>query len=367
MVRFSKSRGCNSPVGSNPTLSALSELMDDATFAEDDEPTAASTTIVVTQLNAGERLDQFVASQIPGTSRSEVQRWMDPATANGASVRVNGGSAKPSYKIRPTDVISICSAPRPPLHVEPEQIPITIVHEDDHILVVDKARGMVVHPAPGTPNGTLVNALLGYTSHLSNQGEAFRPGIVHRLDRDTGGLIVVARTDYAHANLQAQIQSRNAKREYQAVVWGRPPFKTADVNAPIGRHPTDRKKMAVITSDDHSARHAVTHIEVLESLHCFSLLHARLETGRTHQIRVHCAFAGYSIVGDPLYGGIRQVPPLRDTALTHRIAAAITNLGGQALHAVKLTFDHPVTGERLEFRSPLPPPMQHLVDVLQAE
>ncbi len=368
MVRFSKSRGCNSPVGSNPTLSALCIYMDDVAFDEDDaEDSQPGITLAVDRANSGERLDQFIASQLDGTSRSEVQRWIELESANGANITVNGAKCKSSYKIRAGDLIHVVSAPRPPVNAQPENIPITVVYEDDHILVVDKARGMVVHPAPGSPNGTLVNALLGYTSLLSTAGEGFRPGIVHRLDRDTGGLMVVARTDTAHANLQAQIQSRNAKREYQALVWGQPQFKTADVDAPIGRHPNDRKKMAVITTGDHTARHAVTHLEVLENLHCFSLLHARLDTGRTHQIRVHCAFAGHSIVGDPLYGGIRSLPNLNNSTLSRRISSGMDDLHGQALHAVKLSFNHPLTGERLTFTSPLPPAMLQLINILRSE
>ncbi len=366
MVRFSKSRGCNSPVGSNPTLSVLRENMDDTVFEEDDEaPDSQGKTLIVPDIHSGERLDQFIVSMIPSTSRSEVQRWLDADGVNGGSILVNGTVYKASYRVRSGDIVTVVPSPRPPMHAQPEDLPLNIVYEDEHLLVIDKARGMVVHPAPGSPSGTLVNALLGYTSRLSGTGEGFRPGIVHRLDRDTGGLMVVARTDSAHAHLQAQIQSRNAKREYQALVWGHPQFKTADVNVPIGRHPTDRKKMAVITTGEHAARHAVTHLEVLESLQSFSLLHARLDTGRTHQIRVHCSFAGFSIVGDQLYGGMRQLPALRNALLAQRISAAIGNLHGQALHAVKLSFNHPGNGERLEFHSLLPPPMQQLIDILR--
>jgi len=209
--------------------------------------------------------------------------------------------------------------------------------------------------------------VLAHARDLSGIGGEIRPGIVHRLDKDTGGLLVVAKTDNAHHALQAQIQTRRAERRYRALVWGIPRFEQATVEAPIGRHPIDRKKMAVLTDPRHTARPARTDLFVRRTLagH-FALLEAKLQTGRTHQIRVHCAYIQHPIVGDPLYGGLRKLPAAFPSERRARLEQAIQDLNGQALHAYSLAFDHPRTGERLAFTVPLPPPMQALLDLLEA-
>jgi 23S rRNA pseudouridine1911/1915/1917 synthase len=316
--------------------------------------------------NAGLRLDVFVARNWSAVTRSEAQRLIDMPPEAVEGVRVNDQRARANYRLRSGDIVTF-SRPLPlPADVRPEAIPLDIVYEDADLLVIDKARGMVVHPAPGAASGTLVNAVLAHAVDLSGIGGELRPGIVHRLDKDTGGLLVVAKNDTAHRSLQAQIQARTAQRRYQALVWGLPRFTEAAVDAPIGRHPTDRKKMAVVTDPRYVAREAQTDLTVLGTYHdTFALLEARLHTGRTHQIRVHCAYIHHPIVGDPAYGGTRQLPSKPFTTAQHAaIEAAIDGLAGQALHAYSLAFDHPRTGERLAFTVPLPPPIQNLLDLL---
>jgi 23S rRNA pseudouridine1911/1915/1917 synthase len=317
--------------------------------------------------DAGVRLDVFVAAALPDATRSEARRLIELPEDAAEGVRVNARREKPGYRLRPGDVVTARRPAAAPVAAQPEAIPLTIVYEDADLLVIDKARGMVVHPAPGAESGTLVNAVLAHADDLSGIGGEQRPGIVHRLDKDTGGLLVVAKNDAAHRHLQAQIEARTAERRYQALVWGAPSFATAIVDAPIGRHPTDRKKMAVVTDPRRTARSAVTHLTVRESFHgAFALVDARLETGRTHQIRVHCAYVHHPIVGDPAYGGSRRVPahalPVERRAAVER---AIDALGGQALHACSLAFTHPRTGERLQFSVDLPRPMQELLSLLR--
>ena len=316
---------------------------------------------------AGMRLDVFVAAALEGATRSEAQRLIELPDLVEEGVRVNGRREKPNYRLRVGDIVSGRRPQSRPAAAQPEAIPLSIVFEDADLLVIDKARGMVVHPAPGAESGTLVNAVLAHAADLSGIGGEQRPGIVHRLDKDTGGLLVVAKNDASHRHLQAQIEARTAERRYAALVWGQPAFVNATVDAPIGRHPSDRKKMAVVTDPRRTARAALTHLSLQESFRAtFALLEARLETGRTHQIRVHCAYIHHPIVGDPVYGGVRKTPaqpfsPER-RALIER---AIEELNGQALHAYSLAFTHPRTAERLAFTVPLPPSMQHLLNLLR--
>jgi 23S rRNA pseudouridine1911/1915/1917 synthase len=318
----------------------------------------------VEQAQAGQRLDLFLTAVLTAVTRAEAQRLIAAPEA----VRVNARPEKANYRVRTGDLIVVQRPALEPTHVLPEPIPLTIVYEDADLLVIDKARGMVVHPAPGAERGTLVNAVLAHAADLSGIGGERRPGIVHRLDKDTGGLLVVAKNDAAHRSLQAQIQARTAQRHYLALIWGVPDFAQAVVDAPIGRHPVDRKKMAVVTDPRWTARPAQTELTVRERFSgAFALLEARLQTGRTHQIRVHCAYIHHPIVGDPLYGGLRRVPAnVYSSASRAALERAITDLGGQALHAYSLAFDHPRTGERLHFTVPLPPPMQALLDLLHA-
>jgi 23S rRNA pseudouridine1911/1915/1917 synthase len=319
---------------------------------------------------SGGRLDAFVAARVSQISRSAARRLIEAG-----AISVNGDPAEPSYKVRPGDVIEIdYTAPREHLdRIEPEPIPLDIVYEDDHLLVVNKEKGMVVHPAPGAWTGTLVNALIAHCGNLAERGGRVRPGIVHRLDKDTSGLMVVAKTDAAHASLGRQVQSRTARRRYLALVWGDPKWDEKKVDAPIGRHPVDRKRMAVL--DDAALRgrtlrrrEAQTRLRVLERYGVMALVEAELATGRTHQIRVHCAHLGHPVVGDAVYGGAGcgavsgGAKHTSDPVLDRLVA----ELDGQALHAAYLSFTHPHTGERVEHTCPVRDEMQRLIEHLRS-
>lgn len=279
----------------------------------------------------GQRLDGYIAGQLPQLTRSAVQKLL----AEG-NIQVQGTPAAKSLRVKEGWEVRV-SLPEPEeTTVLPQNIPLDIVYEDDDLLVVNKPKGMVVHPAPGNPDGTLVNALLAHCGNsLSGINGVIRPGIVHRIDKDTSGLLMVAKNDVAHQGLAAQIQEHSFTREYEAVVCGNLREDRGMVNAPIGRHPVDRKKMAV--TEKHS-RPAVTHFQVLARYGSFTHVRLQLETGRTHQIRVHMAYLGHPVAGDPVYGPKK----------------VITSLQGQCLHAKKIGFVHPVTREYLEFSSPLP-------------
>lgn len=309
---------------------------------------------------AGQRLDAFISANLPDLSRSAVGRLIDEGR-----VTVSGDVVKPSYKVKSGDEIVVEVPPPAPTDIQAEEIPLDIIYQDSDIIVINKPRGMTTHPAPGSPEGTLVNALLAAVTDLSGVGGVERPGIVHRLDKDTSGLIVVAKNDAAHVSLQDQIQKRTAGRKYIALVWGDTRFEKAVVDAPIGRHMTDRKKMAVITGEGQS-RTAVTDLTLIERLGGFTLLEAALRTGRTHQIRVHCTYIGHPVVGDPTYGSKRQLPGRFTTLAKMEFNKLVEAVGGQALHAYKLSFDHPRTGEHMEFDASIPPTMQALIDWLKA-
>lgn len=317
--------------------------------------------------DADVRLDVFLAERLPHVSRARIQRLIGTH-----AVLVNGRPGKAGERTRPGDEVTVeVPAPRRSDKAEPEAIPLDIVYEDPDILVVNKAKGLVVHPAPGSETGTLVNALLAHCTDLSGIGGVQRPGIVHRLDKDTSGLMVVAKNDLAHESLSRQIQVRTAVRKYNALLWGRLPFKHAVIDAPISRHPDDRKRMTVMEDagppgEMHGARPAVTEVRLLEHLIDFSWIEAILQTGRTHQIRVHCAFAGYPVVGDATYGGLRKVrADLVRGATLQSLNARIAALHGQALHAHFLSFDHPRTKQRLQFHAPLPDEIADLLDFLR--
>jgi 23S rRNA pseudouridine1911/1915/1917 synthase len=289
---------------------------------------------------AGQRLDHFLAGQEPFLSRSQVQRLMDKGL-----VLVNARQARPSLRLRAGDLIRMTVPPPEQVTLVPEAIPLDIVYEDQDLLVVNKPAGLVVHPAVGHHRGTLVNALLDHCPDLSGIGGYLRPGIVHRLDKDTSGLLLVSKSDLAHQGLSAGLKAHQIKRKYLALVCGELRSGQGLIDAPLGRDPKDRKRIAVVAG----GRTAVTHYGIKERFSGYTLLDVELETGRTHQIRVHLAYAGYPVAGDPVYGPRRN--PL--------------GLPGQALHAYRIVFTHPRTGEPLAFEAPLPPVFEDALALLR--
>ena len=295
------------------------------------------------------RLDKALADA-SGLSRERVKRLI----ANGAVLVRGREAANPSAKVAAGAAFAIDLPPVATLAAEPQDIPLAIVFEDEHLVVVDKPAGMVVHPAAGNRDGTLVNALLHHCSgRLSGINGVARPGIVHRIDKDTSGLLVVAKTDAAHEGLAAQFAAHSVARRYLAVCAGLPNPSEGTVATRLGRSDADRKKMAVLPGDSTRGKRAVTHYHTLRRLGAASLIECRLETGRTHQVRVHCASIGHPLLGDPVYGRIPR--PLRE--LLDRL-----DFRRQALHAAELGFVHPVTGESLYFRAELPRDILELID-----
>jgi 23S rRNA pseudouridine1911/1915/1917 synthase len=299
--------------------------------------------------HAGVRLDAYLASQIEGWSRARLQRLIESE-----DVLVNGHAAKPSYKLREQDEIEVELIAPPADRFEPENIPIEIVYEDESLVVVNKPAGLVVHPAAGTPSGTLANALAYHFQQLPNAG--VRPGIVHRLDRDTSGLLVVAKTEAALENLSDQFRDRTVFKSYVALVHGRVLSDSGRIDQPLARDPSNRTRMAVV----RGGRNALTLYRVRRSLQRFTLLDVELKTGRTHQIRVHLAWLKHPVVGDETYGGGRD-----NTIQDARLRARIRNLDRHFLHAEKLGFTHPATGEFVKFESPLPGELSELLSVIE--
>ena len=292
---------------------------------------AESFAFAVEENQVGLRLDKYLAEQFPDKTRTSLQKLID-----NQAVLVNGQESSKNYKLKAQDCVTV-EIPEPvELDVRPQNIPLEIVYEDDALLVVNKPKGMVVHPAPGNPDGTLVNALLYHCGDsLSGINGVIRPGIVHRIDKNTSGLLMIAKNDAAHQSLAAQIKEHSFLREYEAVVYGRVQEDSGTVCAPIGRSKADRKKMCVTAQN---SKEAVTHFTVLRRYRRFTHIRCRLETGRTHQIRVHMAYLGHPVAGDEVYGPKK----------------VITQLGGQCLHAKVLGFVHPVTGQWMQFDSDLP-------------
>lgn len=291
-----------------------------------------------------QRLDLWLSHQMPDFSRSRLQTLI----AQG-NVKVNSEiCTSKKVTVKKGDRIEVGFPESEPLDLQPEAIPLDILYEDDSLIILNKPAGLVVHPAAGHPDGTLVNALLAHCP-LAEIGGVQRPGIVHRLDKDTSGAIVIAKTDLVHQHLQAQLQAKTARRDYLGIVYGSPKTESGTVDLPIGRHPTDRKKMAVV-SVEKGGRTAVTHWQIKERLGNYTLVQFQLETGRTHQIRVHSAQIGHPLVGDPVYSS------------GHSIGV---NLPGQALHAWRLKLQHPVSGECIEAIAPLPETFHTLLDVLR--
>ena len=297
----------------------------------------------VNKEDAGKRVDAWLAAQMEDMTRSAVQRLLEEGR-----ITVGGKVPAKNYKLNGTECLEVTLPDPVPVDVVPQDIPLDVVYEDEDVIVVNKPKGLVVHPAPGHPDGTLVNALLHHCGDsLSGIGGELRPGIVHRIDRDTSGLIIAAKNDFAHQKLAAQLQDHSLARVYRCIVTGNLKEDSGTVDAPIGRHPVDRKKMAVVAD----GRHAVTHWQVLERFPGFTYVECRLETGRTHQIRVHMAHTGHPILGDTVYGNKKAVPGLQ----------------GQCLHAVGLRFLHPRTGELVEVGCGLTEEFEKQLRKLQAK
>ncbi|WP_270181804.1 RluA family pseudouridine synthase [Alkalihalobacillus sp. CinArs1] len=291
--------------------------------------------------NKGQRIDKVIPTFDQDWSRSQVQTWIKEE-----QVQVNGEVVKGNYKVSENDEI-VVSVPEPEtLEVVPEDLDLDIVYEDQDVLVVYKPRGMVVHPAPGHPSGTLVNGLMHQVRDLSGINGVIRPGIVHRIDKDTSGLLMVAKNDHAHESLVKQLQAKTVNRRYKAIVHGNIQHDVGTIDAPIGRDKQDRQKMTV--TDEHS-RDAVTHFKVLERYDHYTYVECQLETGRTHQIRVHMKYIDHPVAGDPKYGPRKKTLPI----------------DGQALHAGVLGFKHPVTEEWLEFSREVPEDMEKLLTRLR--
>ncbi|MFH1007954.1 MAG: RluA family pseudouridine synthase [Candidatus Latescibacterota bacterium] len=312
---------------------------------------------LVLEDEAGRRVDQFLAEQELGCSRSYLQKLI-----GAGHVIINGVQPKSSYAIRPGDRVFV-TLPEPiPTHLDPEEIPLDIFLEDEHLLVLNKPAGMVVHPSSGHRTGTLVHALLHHCKHLSGIGGVLKPGIVHRLDRDTSGLLVVAKDDETHRELSRQFGERTIARTYLALVWGTPEPPEGRIEKPIGRSSSDRKKMAV--TEKGRGRFAATRYRVTDEFDFLSCLSLGLETGRTHQIRVHMSHIGHPVFGDPIYSGREK--QLKGIAPDYRIQARsfLAQMPRQALHAATLGFVHPKTGEPREFSAEMPEDMKSLLDVV---
>ena len=298
--------------------------------------------VVFTAEEKGQRLDVFVVERFPELSRSHVQKLIEQG-----NVLVDGSVRKANYKLRGGEAVQVTVPQAEPISVEPEDIPLDILYEDKDIIVVNKARGMVVHPASGVYSGTLVNALLYHCQDLSGINGEIRPGIVHRLDKDTSGVMVCAKNDTAHLDLAEQIRTKTAHRTYWAIVHGNIKEEAGIIKGDIGRHPTDRKKMAIVREN---GKPAVTHFKVLERFGEYTLVECQLETGRTHQIRVHMTSIGHPLINDPKYGPKKSSP---------------FAINGQALHSLQLTLTHPVTKEEMTFTAPLPTDMEKILTGLR--
>ena len=292
-----------------------------------------------------DRLDRYLSQELSDLSRSRIQQLIEQG-----HVQINNLiCTSKKINLKTGDLITLDIPAVQPLAIIAENIPLDILYEDDELIIINKPAGLVVHPAPGHPDGTLVNAILAHCPNLPGIGGIQRPGIVHRLDKDTTGAIAIAKTDLAYQHLQAQLQAKTARREYLGLIYGVPKTETGSIDLPIGRNPQDRKRMAIVSIED-GGRNAVTHWRVKERFGNYTLIHFQLETGRTHQIRVHSAKMGHPIVGDPIYSS------------GHSLGV---NLPGQALHAWKLQLQHPVAGNLVEVTAPLPRSFATLLEVLR--
>ena len=313
-------------------------------------------TVTVSEDKAGMRLDRLLADAIPVLSRTRLQALI----AGGlVEARGRGPILDPARRVLAAEMFAVVVPPAAPAAPRPQSIPMDVVYEDAHLIIVDKPAGLVVHPAPGNPDGTLVNALLAHCpGGLSSIGGDFRPGIVHRLDKETSGLIVVAKSDEAHLGLVRQFSEHSVERAYYATVWGVPRPPRGKIDKPVGRCPTNRKKMAVVA---RGGKPALTHYTVVKEFgRSASLVECRLATGRTHQIRVHMAAIGHPLFGDAVYGGGRN----RVRTLPEPMRSSFPSLRGQALHAYLIGIIHPVTAERIRFESNLPQQFKALLEFL---
>ncbi|MFY0744816.1 RluA family pseudouridine synthase [Solibacillus silvestris] len=297
-------------------------------------------TLTIEEL-AGERIDKALSQMEESWSRSQIGNWLDEER-----ILVNGAPVKAKYKVKQGDVIEVTIPEVEDLEIVPEDLDLDIVYEDADVLVVNKPRGMVVHPAPGHASGTLVNGLMHHCKDLSGINGVARPGIVHRIDKDTSGLLMVAKNDVAHESLVNQLVEKSVTRKYTALVHGHIAHEKGTIDAPIGRDQKDRQKQAVVDK----GKHAVTHFQVIERFGEFTLVECRLETGRTHQIRVHMNYIGFPLAGDPKYGPRKTI-----------------DFDGQVLHAGVLGFVHPVTKEYLEFEAPLPEDFKQLLEEMRGK
>ncbi|MBO1053465.1 MAG: RluA family pseudouridine synthase [Dolichospermum sp. DET73] len=292
-----------------------------------------------------DRLDRYLSQELSDLSRSRIQQLIEQG-----HVQINNLiCTSKKINLKTGDLITLEIPTVQPLAIIAENIPLDILYEDDELIIINKPAGLVVHPAPGHPDGTLVNAILAHCPNLPGIGGIQRPGIVHRLDKDTTGAIAIAKTDLAYQHLQAQLQAKTARREYLGLIYGVPKTETGSIDLPIGRNPQGRKRMAIVSIED-GGRNAVTHWRVKERFGNYTLIHFQLETGRTHQIRVHSAKMGHPLVGDPIYSS------------GHSLGV---NLPGQALHAWKLQLQHPVSGNLVEVTAPLPRSFATLLEVLR--
>jgi len=312
------------------------------------------------EVNPGQsmlRIDKYLSTRIENVSRTRVQ-----AAAQAGNILVNDIPVKPNYRVKPLDIIQVL-LPNPPREIEliPQDLPVKVIYEDDDLIVVDKAAGMVVHPAYGNYSGTLMNALMFHFRDLPlfQTGE-LRPGLVHRIDKNTSGLLVVAKNEYAHNKLARQFFNHTTGRRYLALVWGTPDPAEGTITGHVGRNVRDRKIMQVF-SDGSQGKHAVTHYKVIEEFSYVSLIECRLETGRTHQIRVHMAWSGHPIFNDEEYGGHRILKGTTFSKYQQFVRNCFELLPRQALHAQTLAFDHPVTGKRISFEAPIPPDMEAVI------
>lgn len=310
-------------------------------------------TIHVNEDNSGKRLDILVASLMPCCSRSFAANLIREG-----KIQVQGSVKKPGYKLKAGDEIFACIPSPEPVPFEPEPVEINALYEDDHLIVINKRPGVVVHPAPGHYTGTLVNGLLWHCPDLGGIGGKLRPGIVHRLDKDTSGVLVVAKNNAAHENLSLQFKSRQIKKEYLAIVHGEIKTDSGTISLPVGRHNTDRKKMSVFSK---KGRPAETIWRVRERFRGATLLHIILKTGRTHQIRVHCAAISHPVAGDTVYCG-RKTKILQSS-----ISGAQFSIPRQMLHAWRIELTHPGTDEKMEFESPVPHDMDNLINIMRTQ